>query len=229
MNRSISNLAVGSLSAFAALIASRNADAQPYYCPSNGSSCFEGITTGGAVDATFQSTGASQGAVNANDSTTGVGLVGSSNTGTGVFGGTDSNFQQNVSGHFGVYGVGSGLLSIGGYFTSPYAALAGEATGSGGTGVYGTATGSGSNAVYGVSDVGSAVYGTTSGTDGKGVTGYAGGSGGYGVWGEATSNVGVYGTATNSGGVGVQGETTGRYAVYAGDTEQRPEWKSFRQ
>jgi len=133
-----------------------------------------------------------------------VGVVG---TVTGLFpSGNAGVYGDGGSFATGVYGIATSRVAVygnsgsnyAGYFTSPGteetnpAALYGDATGSGGTGVRGTGYGYG---VYGSSSSGYGVYGTTGGGNTAGV---------FGTSASNTSGDGVVGTVTN-GWAGVAG------------------------
>ncbi len=124
----------------------------------------------------------------------------------------------------GVYGDTSQTSAYGGYFTAPgtgfgtYAALAGKATSSAGTGVLGIATGGygvvGSDTtgygVYGEATSGTAVNGYSSDTThGYGVVGTSNGTAGIGIYGSAQASTGttygVYGVSSSTGGSGIYG------------------------
>jgi hypothetical protein len=90
-----------------AFAAPRTAQAQPYYCSSSTTPCFQGTNTDtGTPSGEFTSTGAAAGACNAVDISSGVGVSGGSNSGTGVLGFTDVSGDSFAppSGEYGVYG-----------------------------------------------------------------------------------------------------------------------------
>jgi hypothetical protein len=135
------------------------------------------------------------------NTSSGIGVLGSSNSGTGVRGTANSNYgiKGSSGSSDGVYGATtSGLAGVAGSAPTYY-------------GVYGYNTGdSGIAGVYGES------------TGGYGVTGFSGDT--YGVFGQSDANVGVAGTAysgdgvygyttTSSGGTGVLGSSYNGFGV----------------
>ena len=157
--------------------------------------------------------------ISGNNSSSGIGVIGTSKTGTGLRGTSTSQFGLKATSV-----SGSAILA---QTTSGPTAITANASNSGGTGLYGTgsigAAGTGSTyGVYGVSQSGTGVYGTgdigVHGNATAGGTGVMGNSNG----GPAIEGVGsgsataLYGSAGN--GYGLIAESAGRTAIYGSNS-----------
>jgi hypothetical protein len=133
--------------------------------------------------------------VSGNNSSSGIGVIGTSKTGTGLRGTSTSQYGLKATSV-----TGTAILA---QTTSGSTAI--TASAANGDAVSGSATGSGIG-VYGSSKNGYGAYGTTTSGAGYGVIGDAAGSG-TGLYGFGESGIGVVGLSST--GTGVSGQTGG--------------------
>jgi hypothetical protein len=93
------------LMVIALLSTSREAHAQPYNCSQTTTCGNWNMTSGAGIAGQFSSNGAPAGALNAFDTSTGVGLMGTTTgKGTGVLGSSKNTAFTAPAGSYGVYG-----------------------------------------------------------------------------------------------------------------------------
>ncbi len=150
----------------------------------------------GAVTTTSCSVTGSNWCISGNNSSSGIGVIGTSKTGTGLRGTSTSQY--------GLKTTSSSNYAILAQTTTGKAAISGQ--GGTGYGVYGFTTGSAGIGVYGMSPGGYGVYATTSTGNGYGAIGYETGSG-IGLYGYGATAYGVQGVSSS--GTGILGQTGG--------------------